>query len=80
MQLLQNGLQPHSEGTPLFSMRTGSLASSQSGRSIDADAQCKRSLKWVLFLTEFVTSGTQIISLFENIQNLEVTVLAEVLY
>ena len=27
MELLQNGLQPHSEVTPLFSMRTGSVAS-----------------------------------------------------
>ena len=35
--------------TPLFSMRTGSLASSQSCCSIDADAWCKRALKVMIF-------------------------------
>ena len=40
----QNGLQLHSEATPLFSMKTGSLASSQSCRSVDTDAWCKRAL------------------------------------
>ena len=45
MQSLQNGLQPHSETASLFSMRTGSLASSQSCRRVDADAWCKRALR-----------------------------------
>ena len=44
VQLLQNGLQPHSEVAPLFSMRTESLASSQSCHSVDADAWCKQAL------------------------------------
>ena len=34
----------HSVVTPLFSMRTGSLVSSQTCRSVDADAWCKRAL------------------------------------
>ena len=42
---LENALQPHSGVTPLFSMRTVSLASSQSCRSVDADAWYKRGLK-----------------------------------
>ena len=41
METLENGLQPHSGVTPLFSMRTESQASSQSCRSIHADAWCK---------------------------------------
>ena len=36
--LLENGLQPQSGATPLFSI---SLASSQSCRTVDADAKCK---------------------------------------
>ena len=35
------GLQPYSWATPLFLMRTALLASSQSCRSLDADAWCK---------------------------------------
>ena len=41
MKSLENGLQPQSEATPLFSMRTESLASSQSCHSVDTDAWCK---------------------------------------
>ena len=41
MESLENGLQPHSLATPLFSMKTESLASLQSCRDIDADAWCK---------------------------------------
>ena len=41
---LQNGFATHFQASPLISMRTESLASSQSGRSIDADASCKRAL------------------------------------
>ena len=37
--LKKNGLQPQSGGTPLISMRTGLLASSQNCFSVDADAQ-----------------------------------------
>ena len=44
VELLKNGLQPHSGVTPLFSMRTELQASSQSCRSDDADASCKRGL------------------------------------
>ena len=44
MESLKNGLQPHSGVTPLFSMRTVSLASLQSCRSNDIDAWCKRAL------------------------------------
>ena len=40
-QLLQNGLQPHFEVIPLFSMRTGLLASWRGCHSIDAEAWCK---------------------------------------
>ena len=45
VELLENGLQPHSGAIALFLMRTTSLASSQSCRSIDADAWYKRGLK-----------------------------------
>ena len=44
MESLENGLQPHSGVAPLYSMRTVSLASLQSCRSVDADAQWKRAL------------------------------------
>ena len=44
LMLFQNGLQAHSVTTPLFLMRTVSLASSQSCRSVDTDAWCKRAL------------------------------------
>ena len=44
MKLLENGLQPHSGVTPLFSMRIVSLASSQSCCNVDADAQCEQAL------------------------------------
>ena len=44
IELLANRLQPHSVVTPLFSVRTVSLASSQRCRRIDADARCKRAL------------------------------------
>ena len=42
MGSLENELQLHSGVTPLISMRTESLASSQSCCSIDTDAWCKR--------------------------------------
>ena len=48
--------EPHSGGTPLFSMATESLALLQSSCSIDADVWCKRPLElicsrcnWTLF-------------------------------
>ena len=41
MQLLQNGVASHFRATPLFSMRTVSLASSQLCRSVYAGAWCK---------------------------------------
>ena len=44
--MLQNGFAIHFQASPLISMRTESLASSQTGRSVDADAWCKRALKW----------------------------------
>ena len=49
MQSLRNGLQPHSEATPLFSTRTGMPASSQSCCSIHADAWWKRALTEPLY-------------------------------
>ena len=45
MESLENGLQPHSGETPLFSMRTVSLASLQSCHSIDTNACYERALK-----------------------------------
>ena len=42
MELLENGLQPHSRATSLLEMRIVLLASSQSCRSVDADAWYKR--------------------------------------
>ena len=41
MEVLENGLQPQSGMTSLFSMRTVSLVSSQSCCSVDADVCCK---------------------------------------
>ena len=41
---LQNRFATHFQVSPLISMRTESLASSQSGRIVDADAWCKRAL------------------------------------
>ena len=41
MESLQNGVATHFEVTPLFSVRTVFLASSQCCRSTDADAWCK---------------------------------------
>ena len=62
MELLENRLQPHSGVTPLFSIRTESLVSSQSCGRIDADAWCKRALKCLLFrmiLTIFYTMSEE---------------------
>ena len=42
---LQIRVPTHSGTTPLFSMSTVSLASSQHCRSVDTDAQCKWALK-----------------------------------
>ena len=44
MESLQNGIETNFKGTPLFSMRTESLASLKSCCSIDVDAWCKRAL------------------------------------
>ena len=41
---LENGLQPHSGVTPMFSMRTELQASSHSCHNVDADAWCKWAL------------------------------------
>ena len=46
MESLQNGFATYFQATPLFSMRTKSQALSQSCRRVDADAWCKRSLRW----------------------------------
>ena len=47
MKLLQNGVATHFQVTPLFSMRTESLAAPHSCHSIDADADAwyKRALR-----------------------------------
>ena len=44
VESLENRLQTHFGATPLFSMRTVLLSSSQSCRSVDADAWCKWAL------------------------------------
>ena len=44
LHIENNGLQPQSGVTPLFSMRTVSLVSTQSYCSVDTDAQCNRAL------------------------------------
>ena len=44
MESLQNGVVTYFQETPLISIRTKSQASSQSCRSIDADAWCKQVL------------------------------------
>ena len=51
MELLKNVLQPHSGGTPLFSMKTESRATSQGCRSVDADVWYKRALSLTQTLT-----------------------------
>ena len=48
---LHNGFATNFQVSPLFSMRTVLLASSQSGRSFDADAWCKRALMKALWWT-----------------------------
>ena len=45
MESLQIGVAAHFQATPLFSMRTELLASSQSCCRIDGDAWCKRPLR-----------------------------------
>ena len=52
--MLQNGFATHFQASPLISMRTESLASSQSGRSVDADAWCKRSVHTVYVSVQMV--------------------------
>ena len=49
MESLQNGFATHFQVSPLISMRKESLASSQSGRSVDADAWCKRALNEIIY-------------------------------
>ena len=44
MKSLENGLQPHSGETPLFSIRTVSLVSSQISHSVGPDTWCKWAL------------------------------------
>ena len=51
MVSLENEYQLHSEETPLFSMRTVSLASSQSCGSVGSDVWCKRALKTKFWLS-----------------------------
>ena len=46
--VLQNGVATHFQETPLISMRTEPLVSSQGCRCVDADAWCKRILNWPL--------------------------------
>ena len=53
VESIENGLQPNSGVTPLFSMRTASLASSQSSYSIAADTWCK----WTLRVSRIVTEN-----------------------
>ena len=45
--MLQNRVVPHYQVSPLISMRTEALASSQICLSVDADAWCKRVLNWI---------------------------------
>ena len=45
MESLLTGVATHFKATPLFSMRTISLVSLRSGRSLDIDAWCKRTVK-----------------------------------
>ena len=47
VESLQNGVATYFQATPLFSMRTELLVSSQSCHSADSDAWCKRALKKV---------------------------------
>ena len=47
MESLQNGVATHFQVTPLFSMRTESLATLQNCRSVDGDVWCKQALKLV---------------------------------
>ena len=50
MELLQIGAATHFQVSPLFSIRTVMLASSQRCRNVDADARCNRALKVHNFL------------------------------
>ena len=45
MELLQNEFITHFSATQLFSVRTESIASLQSRRNADSDAQCKQALR-----------------------------------
>ena len=55
MESLQNGVATHFQATSLFSMRTESLASSQSCRSIDSDAWYKWTLTKYLGMRTIVS-------------------------
>ena len=56
---LQNGFETHFQASPLILMRTEPLASSQSGRSVDADAWCKRGLTRLQWrIQDFPSGGT----------------------
>ena len=52
MESLEKGLQPKSGETPLLSIITGSLASWQGCRSVDAGSLCKWALKVRLYWSE----------------------------
>ena len=54
VESLENRLQPHSGATPLISMRMESQASSQSYRSVDADAWCKWALRCHIYNHGFI--------------------------
>ena len=55
MELLKNGVATHFQVTPLFSMRTESLASLQSYCSTDAEAWCKLTLRACLHWVSVIT-------------------------
>ena len=61
---LQTGVATHFQGTPLFPMRTEFLASSQNFHSIDADAQCKRTLWSQCNLHEYCIIRTHFYNVF----------------
>ena len=70
MESLKNGLQPQSEVTPLFSMRTALLVSSKSCCSVDADPWCKWALKSRLYLTVDTVVGRLGSLIFSNYKTL----------
>ena len=67
MKLLQIGVITHFQVTPLFSMRTVSLVSSQSCRSVDAHAWCKRVLRHRIFAMVIFATHCGQVSLHVNL-------------